>query len=354
MTILLAVVATIVVLAAALVGLALFWSNTPHGRLKPIFALVFRLGGLLDPARAERGIGAGEMTSPERTAELRADFLKNVAPLAKPVAFAGAIEDRELPGGPGGGVPVRIYKPKTSEGGAPLPVLVYFHGGGFVLGSPEYTDAATRFLALRAPAVVVSVDYRMGPEHPFPAAVDDCEFAVNWCFENAEALGARTGPVAVAGDSAGGNLSAVVTQRDLASGRRRIGLQVMIYPWVDLTRTDRGSHVAFAEGYGLSTRDLEECIPHYVPPGTDRANSDLSPLHAKSLAGLPPAFVLTGGFDVLRDEGTAYAEALKEAGVPVRHVNEPALPHGFITMTRLSSEAGTNLEAIASEIRAMA
>ena len=354
MTVFLVVLVAVAALAAALFGLAQYWASTPHGRLKPIFALVFRLSALVDPARTERGIGAAEMVTPERTAKVRADFLKNVAPLSKPVAFAGEIEDRELPGGPCSGVPVRIYTPETSDGSGPLPLLVYFHGGGFVLGSPDYTDAVTRILAQRAPAVVVSVDYRIAPEHPFPAAADDCEFAVNWCFENAPALGARTGPVAVAGDSAGGNLSAVVAQRDLAAGRERIGLQVMIYAWLDLTRTDRASQLAFATGYGLSTKDLEECMALYVPPGLDRAVSDVSPLHAKSLAGLPPAFVLTGGFDVLRDEGIAYAEALEEAGVQVRHVHEPAMPHGFITMTRLCSEARTNLDTIASEIRAMA
>jgi acetyl esterase len=206
---------------------------------------------------------------------------------------------------------------------------------------------------MRTPAVVVSVDYRMAPEHPLPAAVDDCEFAVNWCFENADSLGARPGPVAIAGDSAGGNLSAVVAQRDFSAGRGRIGLQVLIYPWVDVTRTDRASQVAFGSGYGLSTRDLEDCVRHYVPVGTDPANPDLSPLRARSLAGLPPAYVITAGFDILRDEGTEYAEVLRAAGVEVRHVNESAMPHGFITMTRLCSEARASLETIASEIRAM-
>jgi acetyl esterase len=184
--------------------------------------------------------------------------------------------------------------------------------------------------------------------------VEDCDFAVSWCFEHAASLGARSGPVAVAGDSAGGNLSAVMAQRDLSREQRRIGLQVLIYPWVDATRTDRASHVAFAEGYGLRTKDLEECTQRYAPTGTDLAHPDLSPLHAKSLTGLPPACVITAGFDVLRDEGTEYAEALRAAGVEVKHVNEPALPHGFITMTRLCSEARTNLETIASEVRAMA
>lgn len=354
MTILLTVVALVAGLVALLFALAHYWANTPHGRIKPVFAVVFRLAPILKPRHAARGLGASEMDTPEQTAKVRAEFLQDIAPLAKPVTFTGTIEDRELPGGPGGDLPVRIYSPEASDGRGPLPLVVYFHGGGFVVGSRESTDVATRILAMSAPAVVVSVDYRMAPEHPFPAAVEDCDFAVSWSFENAASLGARSGPVAVAGDSAGGNLSAVMAQRDLSREQRRIGLQVLIYPWVDATRTDRASHVAFAEGYGLRTKDLEECTQRYAPTGTDLAHPDLSPLHAKSLAGLPPACVITAGFDVLRDEGTEYAEALRAAGVEVKHVNEPALPHGFITMTRLCSEARTNLETIASEIRAMA
>jgi acetyl esterase len=354
MAILLFLVLLIAAAAALLVGVANYWANTPHGRIKPIFALMFRLAPILDPVAAKRGVGAAEMDTPERTAQLRSELLVNTARLAKPVDFTGNIEDRRLPGGPGGDLPLRIYSPETQEGSDPLPLLVYFHGGAFVVGSPDYTDVATRILAITTPAVVVSVDYRMAPEHPLPAAVEDCEFAVSWCFENADSLGARPGPVVVAGDSAGGNLCAVVAQRDLAAGRGRIGLQVLIYPWVDAACTDRASEIAFGSGYGLSTRDLEDCLRRYLPPRTDRTHPDVSPLHAKSLVGLPPAYLVTAGFDPLRDQGIEYAEALRAAGVEVRHVHEAALPHGFITMTRLCSEAQTNLEAIGAEIRGMA
>jgi acetyl esterase len=352
-TLLLFAVGLLVVAAAVLLALAHHWANTPHGRLKPIFALAFRLAPLLDPRGARRGIGAAEMDTPEQTATVRSEFQRNVSRLSRPVTFTGTVEDRKLPGAPGGELPVRIYTPRVPGGGIPLPLVVYFHGGGFVVGSPDYTDVTTRMLAMSAPAVVVSVDYRMAPEHPFPAAVEDGDFAVQWCLDNAASLGARPGRVAVAGDSAGGNLSAVMAQRDAAAGRGGIGLQVLIYPWLDLARTDRASHVAFGTGYGITTGDLEDCARRYVPPGADRTHPDLSPLHAKSLAELPPAYVLTAGFDVLRDEGIAYVDALRAEGVDVEHVNQAALPHGFITMNRLCSEARTSLEAIASQIRAM-
>jgi acetyl esterase len=350
MAVLLTVLAALVAIAALLVGLGLYWSHTPYGRIKPIFALLFRLSAIVRPAAVARAIGAEHMDTPEQIAAVRAEFAKNTAPLSKPVKFEGTIEDRMLPGAPGGELPVRIYTPAAAEASSDLPLLVYFHGGGWVVGSPDYTDAATRILAMKTPAVVVSVDYRLAPEHPLPAAPDDCEFAVNWCYENAEALGARPGPVVVAGDSAGGNLSAVVCQRDHAAGRGRIALQVLIYPCVDATRIDRESHRAFGHGYGLSNQDIEDCMRYYAGP-TDRATPDLSPLHAKSLAGLPPAYVITGGFDILRDEGIAYARALEAAGVEVRHVNETAMPHGFLTMTRLCSEARATLDSIAAQIR---
>jgi acetyl esterase len=350
MSIVTMLILSLAVPAAVLFGLAQYWARTPHGRLKPIFALAFKLFPLLNPADDGRAIGAKTMATPEEIAAARATFLKNTAPLSKPVDFKGSIRDQTLPGSPGGALPVRIYTP---PGAGPFPLLVYFHGGGFVVGSPDYTDAVTRILASKTPAIVVSVDYRMAPEHPLPAAVDDCEFAVNYCFENAETFGARSGKIAVAGDSAGGNLAAVVAQRDVATRAHRIGLQVLIYPTVDASRTDRESQANFGVGYGLSLLDLDDCMRHYVPVGVDRAHPDVSPLHAKSLAGLPRAFVITAGFDVLRDEGIEYAEALRRAGVDVKHVNEPSLPHGFITMTRVCGEAKATLRTISEEIRAM-
>ncbi len=346
-----AVLVTIGVLAALAIGgvaLALHWSNTPHGRLKPIFAFAFRLARLFGSEAAEGVLPAARMTSPEATERIRRDFLKQGRPLAKVRPLAGTVDRREL-AGPGGPLPVTVYRPVTP---APVPLLVYFHGGGFVVGSPEYTEVVTRGLSRETPAVVVSVDYRMAPEHPFPAAVEDAVFAVGWCHEHAEELGARPGPVAVAGDSAGGNLAAVVSQRDVRDGRHQIGLQALIYPCTDVSRTDRPSQRAFERGYGLSMRDVTECFAAYAP-GVDRADPDLSPLKAPSLEGLPRAYVVTAGFDVLRDEGDAYADALAKAGVTVRHEREPTMPHGYVTMTRICVEAERTISQIAAELRGL-
>ncbi len=180
----------------ALVGLtlsalALYWANTPHGRIKPIFALVFGLTNLRGGRQAGGVIDAASMTSPDASRAIRKEFTKSTAALSRSTPFEGRVEEKKLDG-PGGLLPVRIYTP---NGEGPFPLLVYLHGGGFVVGSPDYTDAVTRGIAQLAPAIVVSVDYRMAPEAPFPAAVEDTCFAVEWCFENAAMLGARPGPV---------------------------------------------------------------------------------------------------------------------------------------------------------------
>jgi acetyl esterase len=263
------------------------------------------------------------------------------------VPFAGTIEDRALEG-PEGAFSVRIYTP---PGPGPFPLMVYLHGGGFIVGNPDYTDAATRIIATRAPAIVVSVDYRLAPEARYPAAVIDSEFAVQWAIENSTELNIRPGPIAVGGDSAGGNLSAVTSQRDRASGRNQIGLQVLIYPAVDAARRDRESQVAFAKGFGLSLKDVTNCFDFYAPEGADVKDPGLSPIFATSLEGQPKALVFTAGFDVLRDEGTEYAELLDKAGVEVEHIREPHVPHGYITMTRVCNEAEESLERIAGAVR---
>jgi len=349
MQLLLALLGIIVLTGLVLVGLAQYWANTPHGRIKPIFALAFGLTRLRGGRQAGGVIDAAGMTDAEAARAIRKEFDASTAALSKPSRFEGSVEERTLEG-PDGPLPVRIYRPNSDR---PLPVLVYFHGGGFVVGSPDYTDAVTRGIAKQAPAVVVSVDYRMAPEAPFPAAVEDACFATQWSFENAESLGAKAGPVAVGGDSAGGNLAAVVAQEDLRSGRNQVGLQLLIYPTVDISRDDRASQVAFAEGFGLSMRDVAECMDQYVPANTSRKDPRVSPLFAPSLEGLPRALVFTAGFDLLRDEGTEYAERLEKEGVDVRHIRQPEVPHGYITMTRICREANDDIAMMAREVASL-
>ncbi len=346
--IILILVAVAVALAITAVALANYWARTPHGRLKPVFAFFFRLQPLFDKASVEAALVRPMETQQQRDA-VRAKFLRDIAPLSKPFPFAGRIEDRAI-AGPGGDLPLRIYTP---PGDGPFPALVYLHGGGFIVGSPYYTDVVTRAIAQQAPAVVISVDYRLAPEAPWPAAVDDAQYVVDWCLEHAAELRIEPGALAIGGDSAGGNLSAVVAQRERNAGRSRIGLQVLIYPTVDASHFDRESQVAFGRGYGLTRTDLVGCFELYVQGVTPLADPGVSPLLARSLDGLPPALVFTAGFDVLRDEGTEYVQRLQSAGVSVEHVHEPALPHGYITMTRICSEATDSIERIAASVRAM-
>jgi len=239
-----------------------------------------------------------------------------------------AREDRRIEGGRGS-IPLRIYRPGTAD----LPVLVYYHGGGWVLGSIESHDGLCAQLATDARCTVVSVDYRMAPEHPFPAAVDDAIDAFRWVREHAQGLGGDPARVAVGGDSAGGNLAAVVSQQCAAFGEPGPSLQFLIYPATDLSR-DSASHATYGEGFYLTRVRMEWFKDIYIPL-EERADVRASPLRSKEFTGQPPAQVITAGFDPLRDEGRAYADALEAAGVAVTYKNYEGLIHGFASMAGL-------------------
>lgn len=337
----------IAALVAAVVGLAYLWSFTPHGRLHPFFAFGFRLQQVL--GGAADGVLSEPMSTPGERAQARAAFLRGTAALARRQRFVGEIEERSIDGA-GGALRVVVYRP---GGQGPFPLLLYFHGGGFVVGSPAYTEGVTSGVATQAPAVVVSVDYRLAPESPWPAAVEDATCALEWCCAHAHELGVDPGRIAVGGDSAGGNLAAVLARRDRDAGLGRIALQLLIYPSLDATRIDRASHRCFASGYGLSRNDVAACLGHYIPPGADPREPDISPLHASSLAGLPPALVFTAGFDVLRDEGLEYVDRLRKAGVSTEHVHQPRLPHGYLTVTAFCREAAQDITRIAATMAAL-
>ena len=247
------------------------------------------------------------------------------------VVFRGEVfpvdraEDLTVPG-PAGPLRARLYVPEGGEGGGPL--LVYLHGGGWVLGDLHTHDNLCRFLAGEAGTRVLSVDYRLAPEHPFPAAVDDAVAAFRFAAEQAGELGADARAVAIGGDSAGANLAAVVSHLAVSEGGPVPAFTLSLYPVTDLS-TKRASYALFREGFLLTEQHMDWYRSHYLLD--DRAAEDprASPLLADDLSGLPPAYIATAGFDPLRDEGEEYAQRLRDAGVPVALKRHRGLVHGF-------------------------
>lgn len=267
---------------------------------------------------------------------------------ATPAEPVEAVDDRRIPG-PAGEIPVRVYRPAGPPG--PLPVVVFFHGGGFVLGTLTSHDRSCRALANRAGCLVVAVDYRLAPEHPFPAGVEDALAATGWVATHAADLAADPDRLGVAGDSAGGNLAAVVCHFARERGGPRIRHQLLVYPTVDLTGGDWPSYREFGEGYLLTRQDMLWFMSLYFEPGADRRDLRASPLLAASHAGLPPATILTAEFDPLRDEGEAYGERLRAAGVPVSVHRYEGQIHGFLGMTVAVERAARALDEGAAEVR---
>jgi acetyl esterase len=257
------------------------------------------------------------------------------------------IENRGIPG-PSGEIPVRIYTP---EGRGPWPVLLFFHGGGWIVGNLDMEHHVCLSLAHKTPCIVVSVDYRLAPEHPFPAAPEDCYAALEWAAARADSLGGDGKRIALGGESAGANLAAAVT---LMSKNRRgpsVALQVLFNPALNVAEFDSESHKAFGEGFMLTGADMEETRSMYLPDEKDRRNPYASPLLAENLKGLPPALIITAGCDPLRDDGERYAKRLKEAGVPVRYTRYEDMIHGFLFFFRKSESSRKTLEEAASELR---
>jgi acetyl esterase len=255
-----------------------------------------------------------------------------------------ANDDRLIPG-PGGDIPIRIYRPDTKER---VPLVVFFHGGGFVIGNIETHDNICHQLATRVPAAVISVDYRLAPEHPFPAAVEDSFAATKWASDHAGELGADAGRLAVAGDSAGGNLAAVVAHRARDAGAPPIAFQLLIYPGTDMTRS-LPSHRTNGDGYLLTAELIDWFMNHYLPAGTDQRQPDASPLFADDCSSLPAALVITAEFDPLRDEGEAYANRLRQAGVHAPSSRYDGMIHGFFGMDAIFDASGKAMdEAVAA------
>lgn len=250
---------------------------------------------------------------------------------------------------PSGGepVPARLYEPVNLEPGSPL--LIYLHGGGWVIGSLETHDPTCRYLARNAQVRVLSVGYRLAPEHPFPAAADDAFTAFRFAARNAEALGADPSAIAIGGDSAGANLAASVCLQTREKGPRPV-FQLLFYPATDMT-TRRRSRDLFADGFFLTDDDMTWFVDHYCADLETRADPRLSVLLADDLRGLPPAYVATAGFDPLRDEGNAFADRLREAGVPVVKRQHDDLIHGFVNFLGLGSRFREAMSEAAGALR---
>jgi acetyl esterase len=262
----------------------------------------------------------------------------------------GKSEDRTIRGD-AGDIPVRIYTPVDTADGA-LPGLIIFHGGGFVIGDLETHDDLCRCLCNGSGCRVVSVDYRLAPEHPFPAAVDDCWFVTRYVASNPGEFGIDASRLAVGGDSAGGNLAAVVTQLAKQAGGPPIKFQLLIYPVTQLgSSKETASMRENAKGYFLEKEGMDWFTRCYVSDPAHRNDPRVSPLLCKDLAQLPPAYVITAGFDPLRDEGRDYADALDRAGVSVTYVHYPSMVHGFFSFRSLVPKSREAISAAAAAVK---
>ncbi|MEI6254557.1 MAG: alpha/beta hydrolase [Mycobacteriaceae bacterium] len=311
-------------------------------------------GNTLDPSlqmllTAQRATGVDGLAINDDPLASRANFGALSQTLDEPGVRVADIRPLSIPG-PAGTIPARHYRPTAT--GTPAPLLVFFHGGGWVLGDLDSHDSACRLISRDAGIHVLAVDYRLAPEHRAPAAIDDAYAAYRWARERAVELGADPRRVAVGGDSAGGNLAAVVTRLARDAGDPLPSLQWLIYPATDLRGGTR-SRSLFGNGFLLTKHDLDWFQNCYVEgSGLDFSDPLVSPLLAEDLSGLSPALVVTAGFDPLRDEGDRYATRLREAGVAVDHRQISSMIHGFINLNALGGGVGRANAEMISALRA--
>ncbi len=308
-----------------------------QGKMGRVHPVIERVLTARDQEMSRRGLGDLHSQGVEAARALSAD---GVAPLEKRPPIH-RVEERRI-AGPGGDIPLRLYWPNDDK---ELPLLMWFHGGGWVLGGLENSDLHCRQLANQAGCCVVSVDYRLAPETPYPGAIDDCMAATVWARKAAAELGMDPGRIAVGGDSAGGNLAACVAYRARAAGLPLV-FQLLVYPITDADFS-RPSYLDNAEGFLLTRSAMQWFWDCYVPDPAKRTAADAAPLRAADLTGLPPAFILTAEFDPLRDEGEAYGAALQEAGVEVVIRRYDGMVHAFFNM--ITDEPVAQIDAAAQD-----
>jgi acetyl esterase len=261
-----------------------------------------------------------------------------------------ALRELVITDGPRGHVQARLYRPHSARSRGPA--VIYLHGGGGMVGSVDVYDAACRLIADDTGMVVISVEYRLAPEHPFPAGFEDALAAYRWVLEQAAALDLDAGRLAVAGDSMGGNFAAVLCQYTRDHDLPMPALQVLLYPALDCTLSSP-SQQTFAHGYLLTATTIRWFIDHYLDDADHRWDVRASPLFAARIGGLPPALIVTAGHDPLRDDGQVYAERLERAGVAVRYRCEAGLIHGYLSLTGVIAEAGRAVARMNADIRAL-
>ncbi len=295
---------------------------------------------------AERGVPPLHTLAPPQARASYRDRRGFTQPAPPPVASVQALQAQ----GPHGAIPLRLYRPLGTMADQVLPALVYYHGGGWVIGDLDTHDTLCRELANGSGCAVVSVDYRLAPEHRFPAAVDDAIAAAAWVRREATALRLDPARIAVGGDSAGGNLAAVVAIAARDAGEAPFAWQLLIYPATDQHRT-APSHERNGQGYLLTTDTMDYFTGHYIPDAAGYADWRASPLLHSDLSRLPPALVLTAGYDPLRDEGLAYAQKLSDAGNRATHLSFERQIHGFILMGKVLDEANDAVRLCAAALR---
>jgi len=277
-------------------------------------------------------------------------LFRETRPASTPVPPEIGVVRNVLTEGRQGAIPLRVYRPAGVAATTPLPGLVYFHGGGWVIGDLDTHDVLCRQLTAEGGITVASVDYRLAPEHKFPAAVDDAWEATRWVSASADRLRIDPRRLAVGGDSAGGNLAAVVALMARDAGGPAISFQVLLYPVTDLGAETR-SYSDFADGYMLTRDSMRWFAAQYLAGKDEAMDWRVSPLRAATLAGLPPALIVTAGFDPLRDEGEAYARRLRDAGVRVDYACYGGMLHGFVGMRRLLDPGNRAVSHVAASLR---